>query len=110
MDVLPASLTYSASKQAMRYNRFSMRPIGADTADPGTTVRINLPSKSLVNLSSFSLAFNLTMSGMTPDAGNGFTQAKLHHAHRVFSAVRVMVGNQMYSGGLSNHYDVLYAA
>jgi hypothetical protein len=108
MEILPQSLSYSASKQALRMNRFQCRPAGADTATPGSTVRINLPSKSLVNLSSFNLCFNLTMSGMTTHAGNNFSNAKLPHGHKLFSAVRVMVGNQMVSGGLSNHYDVLY--
>ena len=110
MEILPQSLSYSASKQALRMNRFQCRPAGTDTADPGSTVRINLPSKSLVNLSSFNLCFNLTMSGMTTDAGNNFSNGKLPHGHKLFSAVRVMVGNQMVSGGLSNHYDVLYNA
>ena len=53
MEVLPPSLSYSASKNAMRYNRFLCRPVGSDSANPGDTVRIHLPSKSLVNLSSF---------------------------------------------------------
>ena len=110
MEILPQSLSYSASKQALRMNRFQCRPAGTDTADPGSTVRINLPSKSLVNLSSFNLCFNLTMSGMAVHDTNNFSNGKLPHGHKLFSAVRVMVGNQMVSGGLSNHYDVLYNA
>ena len=50
------------------------------------------------------------MSGMAIHAGNNFSNGKLPHGHKLFSAVRVMVGNQMVSGGLSNHYDVLYNA
>ena len=50
------------------------------------------------------------MSGMTPDAGNSFSNGKLPHGHKLFSAVRVYVGGQLVSGGLSNHYDVLYNA
>ena len=110
MEILPQSLSYSASKQALRMNRFQCRPAGADTAEPGSTVRINLPSKSLVNLSSFNLCFNLTMEGMTADAGNAFSNGKLPHGHKLFSAVRVYVGGQLVSGGLSNHYDILYNA
>ena len=110
MDVLPPSLTYSASKNAMRYNRFSCRPVGTDGAQPGDTVRIKLPSKSLVNLSSFNLCFNATVSGATTHAQNTFTQSKLPHGHKLFSAVRVYVGGQLVSGSLSTHYDILYNA
>ena len=108
MEVLPPSLSYSASKNAMRYNRFLCRPVGSDSANPGDTVRIHLPSKSLVNLSSFNLCYNATVSGILPDAGNGFTQAKLPYAHKMLSSVRVYVGGQLVSGGLSTHYDILH--
>jgi hypothetical protein len=108
MEVLPPSLSYSASKNAMRYNRFLCRPVGSDSANPGDTVRIHLTSKSLVNLSSFNLCYNATVSGLTTDAGNGFTQAKLPYAHKMFSSVRVYVGGQLVSGGLSTHYDILH--
>lgn len=107
MEVLPPSLSYSASKQALRMNRFQCRPTGADDATPGSTFRINLPSKSLVNLSSFNLCFNLEMSTLVDDAAN-WTNAKLPFSHQLFSAVRVYVGGQLVSGGLSNHYDLLY--
>lgn len=107
MEVLPPSLSYSASKQALRMNRFQCRPTGADDATPGSTFRINLPSKSLVNLSSFNLCFNLELSTLVADNAN-FTNAKLPFAHKLFSAVRVYVGGQLVSGGLSNHYDLLY--
>jgi len=110
MEILPQSLSYSASKQALRMNRFQCRPAGTDGATPGSTVRINLPSKSLVNLSSFNLCFNLTMSGMTTHATNDFSNGKLPHGHKLFSAVRLYIGGQLVSGGLSNHYDVLYNA
>ncbi len=66
MEVLPPSLSYSASKQALRMNRFQCRPTGADDATPGSTFSINLPSKSLVNLSSFNLCFNLELSLWLP--------------------------------------------
>jgi hypothetical protein len=107
MEVLPPSLSYSASKQALRMNRFQCRPTGADDASPGSTFRINLPSKSLVNLSSFNLCFNLEMSTLVDDANN-WTNAKLPFSHQLFSAVRVYVGGQLVSGALSNHYDLLY--
>ena len=108
MEVLPPSLSYSASKNAMRYNRFQCRPVGGDTANPGDTVRINLPSKSLVNMSSFNLCYNATFSTMTPHGNNNFSNCKVPHGHKMFSSVRVYVGGQLVSGGLSTHYDILY--
>jgi hypothetical protein len=108
MEVLPPSLSYSASKQALRMNRFVCRPTGADDATPGTTFRINLPSKSLVNLSSFNLCFNLELIGLLNTGDADYVNAKLPFAHKLFSAVRVYVGGQLVSGGLSNHYDLLY--
>jgi hypothetical protein len=107
MEVLPQSLSYSASKQALRMNRFQCRPTGTDTASPGDTFRILLPSKSLVNLSSFNLCFNLELSTLVDDANN-FTNAKMPFSHSLFSSVRVYIGSQLVSGGLSNNYDLLY--
>jgi hypothetical protein len=110
MEILPPSLSYSASKQALRMNRFVCRPTGADDATPGSTFRINLSSKSLVNLSSFNLCFNLELSGLLNTGDADCTNAKLPFSHKLFSAVRVDVGGQLVSGGLSNHYDLLYTS
>ncbi len=110
MEVLPPSLSYSAGKSASRYNRFQCRVVGTDSANPGDTVRIQLPDKSLVNMSSFCLNLDLELTGLTMHAGNNFSQAKLPHGQKLFSAVRVYVGGQLVSGGLSNQYDILYNA
>jgi hypothetical protein len=110
MEVLPPSLSYSAGKSASRYNRFQCRVVGTDSANPGDTVRIQLPDKSLVNMSSFCLNLDLELTGLTMNANNGFSQAKLPHGQKLFSAVRVYVGGQLVSGGLSNQYDILYNA
>ena len=59
MEVLPPSLSYSASKNAMRYNRFLCRPVGSDSANPGDTVRIQLPSKSDYSISRKSFVTHL---------------------------------------------------
>lgn len=107
MEQLPQSLSYSASKQALRMNRFICRPTGTDTASPGDTFRITLPSKSLINLSSLNLCFNLELSTLVDDAAN-FTNAKMPFSQSLFSSVRVYIGSQLVSGGLSNNYDLLY--
>jgi hypothetical protein len=109
MEVLPSSLSYSASKQSLRYNRFLVRPNSTETGGPGSTFRFRLPSKSLVNMSSFCMTFDLTISNLVSDAAN-YANAKLPHGHKLISALKVYVGGQLVSGGLSNHYDILYNA
>ncbi len=109
MEVLPSALSYSASKQSLRYNRFACRPTSSDSGGPNSVFRFNLPSKSLVNLSSYALAFDLTVSGLALHATD-FTNAKLPHGHKLIQSMKVYVGGQLVSGGLSNHYDILYNA
>lgn len=110
MEQLPSSLTYSASKQSLRLNRFQVRPTSSSSGGPSTVFRFNLPSKSLVDLSSFSVAFDLTLSGLVDTADGEFANASLPWGHRLFSSVKVYVGGQLVSGGLSNHYDILASA
>lgn len=110
MEQLPASLTYSASKQSLRLNRFQVRPTSSSSGGPSTTFRFNLPSKSLVDLSSFSVAFDLTISGLVDTGDANFANASLPWGHRLFSSIKVYVGGLLVSGGLSNHYDILASA
>jgi hypothetical protein len=107
MEVLPSSLTYSASKQSLRINRFQCRPTSSDAGGPNSTFRFNLPSKSLVNLSSYALCFDLTVSGLVAHASD-YANVKLPHGHKLIQSLKVYVGGQLVSGGLSNHYDILY--
>ena len=109
MEVLPSSLSYSASKQSLRINRFQSRPTSGDSGGPNSTFRFNLPSKSLVDLSSFALAFDLTVSGLVDDAAN-FSNVKLPHGHKLIKSLKVYVGGQAVSGHLCNDYDILYNA
>lgn len=108
MEVLPSSLSYSASKQSLRINRFQSRPTSGDSGGPNSTFRFNLPSKSLVDLSSFALAFDLTVSGLVDtDAGN-YANVKLPHGHKLIKSLKVYIGGQAVSGHLCNDYDVLH--
>lgn len=110
MEVLPASLSYSGSKQSLRINRFQCRPTSSDAGGPNTTYRFPLPSKSLVDLSSFALAFDLTVSGLVDtDAGN-YANVKLPHGHKLIKSLKVYIGGQAVSGHLCNDYDILYNA
>ena len=109
MEVLPSSLSYSASKQSLRINRFQSRPTSGDSGGPNSTFRFNLPSKSLVDLSSFALAFDLTVSGLITTADN-YANVKLPHGHKLIKSLKVYIGGQAVSGHLCNDYDVLHNA
>ena len=109
MEVLPSSLSYSASKQSLRINRFQSRPTSGDSGGPNSTFRFNLPSKSLVDLSSFVLAFDLTVSNLVDDAAN-YANVKLPHGHKLIKSLKVYVGGQAVSGHLCNDYDILHNA
>jgi hypothetical protein len=110
MEVLPSSLSYSASKQSLRINRFQSRPTSGDSGGPNSTFRFNLPSKSLVDLSSFVLAFDLTVSGLLNTAADNYSNVKLPHGHKLIKSLKVYVGGQAVSGHLCNDYDILHNA
>jgi hypothetical protein len=106
---LPSSLQYSASKASLRINRFQVRPNSTDSGGPGTNFRFNLPSKSLVDVSSLALAFDVTVSGLLNTDGNNYSNVKMPHGHKLFSSVKFYVGGQIVSGSLcTNTYDILY--
>ena len=110
MEVLPSSLSYSASKQSLRINRFQSRPTSGDSGGPNSTFRFNLPSKSLVDLSSFALAFDLTVSGLVNTTADNYSNVKLPHGHKLIKSLKVYVGGQAVSGHLCNDYDILHNA
>lgn len=106
---LPDALKYSASHSTIRTNRFRLVPQGSDTVNPNGTVRVRLPEKSLVRLSSLSAYFTATVSGLTNDATN-WVNAQVPASYKFFRSVRFYVGGQIASGGLCNHYDQIYDA
>jgi hypothetical protein len=107
---LPDALKYSASHSTIRTNRFRLTPQGSDEVKPNGTVRVRLPEKSLVRLSSLSAYFNATVSGVVHSAGDTWSNALIPASYKFFRAVRFYVGGQIASGGLCNHYDQLYHA
>lgn len=70
MSEIPDALRYGASHSTIRTNRFRLVPTGSDTANPNGTVRVRLPEKSLVRLSSLSAYFNATLTGLVADPNN----------------------------------------
>jgi hypothetical protein len=109
MSEIPDALRYGASHSTIRTNRFRLVPTGSDTANPNGTVRVRLPEKSLVRLSSLSAYFTATVSGLAADAAN-WQNALMPASYKFFRSVKFYVGGAIASGGLCNNYDQLYHA
>ena len=108
---LPTSLNYTASKHIIKYKRFNVRTQGTNSGGAGSVIRMKLP-EGLLNLSSFSLCFDLTVSGLVVDNQAPFIDyfnIKMPHGHKLFREVKCYVNNQLVSGKCGD-YDILYNA
>jgi len=116
MSEIPDALRYSASHSTIRTNRFRLVPTGSSTANPNDTVRVRLPEKSLVRLSSLSAYFNATVSGLEAFQPGGviptvnWQSALMPASYKFFRSIKFYVGGAIASGGLCNNYDQLYHA
>ena len=68
---LPNSLNYTASKSVIKYKRFNVRTTGTNSGGPSSVIKMKLPN-GLINLSSFNLCFDLTVSGLVVHNVNYF--------------------------------------
>lgn len=59
----PTSLNYTASKSVIKYKRYNVRTSTTNSGGSGSILRFRLPN-GLINLSSFTLCFDLTVSGL----------------------------------------------
>lgn len=108
---LPTSLNYTASKSVIKYKRFNVRTLGTNSGSAGSVVRMRLPN-GLINLSSFALCFDLTVSGLVVDDAAPFVDyfnVKMPHGHKLLREVKCFVNNQQVSGKCGD-YDILYNA
>jgi hypothetical protein len=109
MDKLPASLRYNASKLMLRENNLYIRPGGSDNGTAHSIFRFKMPERSLVDLSSTQLIFDIVITELKTDATN-WLNAKLPAAHKLIKYCRTYVNGTIASGGQCNHYDMLYSA
>jgi hypothetical protein len=107
MEQLPTSLNYTASKSVIKYKRFNVRTNSTNSGGAGSVVRMKLPN-GLINLSSFSLCFDLTVTGLVSDAIDYFN-IKLPHGHKLLREVKCFVNHQQVSGKCGD-MDILYNA
>lgn len=108
---LPTSLNYTASKSVIKYKRFNVRTLGTNSGNGGSVVRMRLPD-GLINLSSFALCFDLTVSGLVVDGAAPFEDyfnVKMPHGHKLLREVKCFVNNQQVSGKCGD-MDILYNA
>jgi hypothetical protein len=108
---LPTSLNYTASKSVIKYKRFNVRTLGTNSGNGGSVVRMRLPD-GLINLSSFALCFDLTVSGLVVDGAAPFIDyfnVKMPHGHKLLREVKCFVNNQQVSGKCGD-MDILYNA
>jgi hypothetical protein len=107
MEQLPTSLNYTASKSVIKYKRFNVRTNSTNSGGAGSVVRMRLPN-GLINLSSFSLCFDLTVTGLVADPDDYFN-IKLPHGHKLLREVKCFVNHQQVSGKCGD-MDILYNA
>jgi len=104
---LPTSLNYTASKHIIKFKRFNVRTQGTNSGGAGSVIRMKLP-EGLLNLSSFSLCFDLTVSGLVAHNVDYFN-IKLPHGHKLLREVKCYVNKELVSGKCGD-YDILYNA
>jgi hypothetical protein len=104
---VPSSLKYGAIYSQSKINRVSLMPSSQGPFYPSNTVRFNLPSRSLIRLSSLSAYFTATITGLTSAAANS-SNAQIPYAGKLFSRV------QFYVNGIpvnnSNYHDLVAVA
>lgn len=104
---VPSSLKYGAIYSQSKINRVSLMPSSQGPFYPSNTVRFNLPSRSLIRLSSLSAYFTATITGLTSAVANS-SNAQIPYAGKLFSRV------QFYVNGIpvnnSNYHDLVAVA
>ena len=108
-SAIPDSLRWGLTQSTIRTNRYRLVPQGSQTAAQNGTIRVRLPERSLVRLSSLSAYFNFNIFGLSTDAAN-YNQALIPSSYKAFRSVRFLVNGQSASGHLCQNYDVVYEA
>lgn len=108
MEGVSESLKLGATYSQMKTSRVTCFPTsGNGNYYPSNVISVNLPSRSIVRLSSLSAYFNCNITNLTADAAN-CTNAQIPYAHQLFSRVQFFVNNIPVN--TSNYYDVLATA
>lgn len=112
LDALPNCLKYGARQLQVRINRnTNIVPLGTDsvTSSGAGVLRFRLPSASIINLSSLSVNFNATISGLTTGSTN-FVNAIFPASYKYLRRVQFYLGGVPVAGSLCNNYNQTYHA
>ncbi len=108
-SAIPDSLKWGCTQSTIRTNRYRLVPQGSQSAGQNGTIRVRLPERSLVRLSSLSAYFNFNIFGLSSNATD-FNNALIPASYKPFRSVRFLVNGQSASGHLAQNYDVIYEA
>lgn len=108
MEGVSESLKLGATYSQMKTSRVTCFPTtGNGPYHPTNVISVNLPSRSIIRLSSLSAYFNCAITGLIADASNS-SNAQIPYAHKLFSRVQFFVNNIPVN--TSNYYDILATA
>ena len=111
MESLPLSLRYGVRQLQTRINRnTNLLPVGKDdvSGNGAGTVRFRFPSASIINLSSISISFNSTISGL--DTGTNWINALVPAAYKYVKRAQFFLGGVACCGSLCQEYNQVYHA
>ena len=114
MSNLPAALRYGASQLQVRTNRVTnLVPLGSDQVNSSGagTVRFRFPSASIIDLSTISISFTSTISGLVVgSAGAAFINALFPASYKYIRRAQFFLGGVAVCGSNSNQYNQIYHA
>lgn len=103
MDLIPASLRYSATKSQNRVNRVRVQPQGSASGQASSNFRFRFPDKSLVALNTVSVVFDLKISNLS-----NTLNARMPASHKVWRSAQWYVGGVPTANYMSQHMDLVY--
>jgi len=114
LEALPNSLRFGAKQLQVRIARTTnILPVGQDSVNSSGsgTVRFRFPSASIINLSSATVSFQTTISGLVVgSAGSNFINALIPASYKYVRRAQFFLGGVSVAGSLSNNYNQIYHA
>lgn len=114
LDALPNCLRYGAKQLQVRINRTTnILPISTDSVngDGSGTIRFRFPSASIINLSSATVSFKSTISGLVVGASNqNFVNALIPASYKYVRRAQFFLGGVSVAGSLCSQYNQVYHA
>jgi hypothetical protein len=114
LEALPNSLRFGAKQLQVRIARTTnLLPVGQDSANSSgsSTVRFRFPSASIINLSSATVSFQTTISGLVVGtAGSDFINALIPASYKYVRRAQFFLGGVSVAGSLSSNYNQIYHA